>query len=288
MTATTLKPILKWAGGKARLCPEFKRRGLIPPKFETYYEPFAGGAALFFYLRPARAVLMDTNEELLNVYAQARDHPQDLLDLLLQMKTRHSEEFFYETRAQQPASLNRLERAARTIYLNKTCFNGLYRVNAKGEFNVPFGRYANPGIVDADALYAASEALRHAELIHADFGKVESLATSGDFVYFDPPYDPLSATSNFTSYTKAPFGRAEQERLALTFGRMASRGVHGLLSNSDTPWVRSLYAGYHFESFRVPRFINSKAGGRGPVGEVAVATLTWPRALPYDTTAAKE
>ena len=275
MTATRARPILKWAGGKARLCPEFERRGLLPPAFETYYEPFVGGAALFFHLRPKRAVLMDTNEELLNVYAQVRDSPRELIDELARMKSLHSEAFFYETRAKQPQKLTPLARAARTLYLNKTCFNGLYRVNAKGEFNVPFGRYANPTIVDPDAIHAAADALRHADLVHADFGKVESMASPGDFVYFDPPYDPVSLTSNFTSYTKSPFGRAEQERLSELFARLVEKGVHCLLSNSDTPLVRSLYAGFETEALRVPRFINSNAEKRGPVGEVAVSSRRW-------------
>lgn len=270
------KPVLKWAGGKWRLCPLFAERGLIPPKFNTYHEPFVGGAALFFYLLPTRAVLLDTNEELVNLYRQIRTDVDDLLRRLREMKNAHSEEFYYDTRAAATNTLTPLERAARTVYLNKTCFNGLYRVNSKGQFNVPFGRYANPTIVDEDNLRRAAKALSTAEIVHADFESVLDRAQAGDFVYFDPPYDPLSVTSSFTGYTKNAFGRADQKRLAATFRELDHRGVHCLLSNSDTPFVRSLFEDYEIVGFQVPRFINSHGEKRGRVGEVAVTTARWP------------
>ena len=270
------KPVLKWAGGKWRLCPLFAERGLLPPKFNTYHEPFVGGAALFFYLLPSRAVLLDTNEELVNLYRQIRTDVDALLSLLREMKKAHSEEFYYKTRAAAGETLTPLERAARTVYLNKTCYNGLYRVNSKGRFNVPFGRYTNPTIVDEENLRRAAKALSTADVVHADFESVLDRAQAGDFVYFDPPYDPLSVTSSFTGYTKNAFGRADQKRLAETFRELDNRGVHCVLSNSDTPFVRSLFDGYDIEALQVPRFINSKAEKRGPVGEVVVTTARWP------------
>lgn len=265
------RPFLKWAGGKAKLCPEFEKRGLFPAKFETYHEPFVGAGAVFFHLRPAKAVLTDMNEELIATYIAIRDDVEALIEALSAMKRRHSESYFKEVRKQRPSDLSSIERAARMIYLNRTCFNGLYRVNAKGEFNVPFGRYDNPRIVDAVNLRRVAAALKTTTVEVADFRKVATRAKKGDFVYFDPPYVPLSATSSFTSYTKDAFDGAAQERLATLFEKLTAKGVKALLSNSDTPSVRERYSKFHIESLLVARPINSKADGRGNVGEVVVA-----------------
>lgn len=269
------RPILKWAGGKARVYPLAKQAGLIPPAYGRYWEAFAGGVAFFFAEEPKQATLIDTNEELFATYQVVKEDVESLVALLAEHRKQHSEAFFYAIRSQAPEELTPLERAARMIYLNKTCFNGLYRVNARGQFNVPFGRYTNPPILDADNLRAASRTLQRAELRLGDFSLVLDGAKAGDFAYLDPPYDPVSATSNFTGYTKESFGRKDQERLRDVFVELSKRGVHCLLSNSDTPFIRDLYAGFHIETISVSRAINSKGDKRGPVGEVLVATGKW-------------
>lgn len=270
------RPFLKWVGGKSQLIAQF--RPLLPRKFERYFEPFVGGAALFFELRELRpekqAHLRDVNAELIDCYRAVRDHVGDVIAAL--GKHRYDRDHYYRVRDDKPGTLTLVERAARTIYLNKTGFNGLYRVNSAGRFNVPFGRYTNPTFCDPDNLRACSRALRGVDIEVADFQAVVAEAEPGDFVYFDPPYVPVSETSDFTSYAAGGFGPEEQKRLAEAFGRLARKGVYVMLSNSDTPMVRELYAGHRIDVVYAARSVNSNATRRGKIGEVVVRS--WPAA----------
>jgi len=265
------RPFLKWAGGKSQLLEQYRK--LLPRRFERYHEPFVGGAAVFFSLRasiptPFEAVLSDFNEELINCYAVVRDAVDPLIEAL--RKHSYDQEHYYAVRELDPADLTRVDRAARTIFLNRAGFNGLYRVNSGGRFNVPFGRYANPKICDADNLRACSAALRDVDLVTRDFGISLEGAEPGDFVYLDPPYTPLSSTANFTAYNAGGFGWKEQERLAGLFRDLAARRVKVMLSNSDVPEIRGLYEGFSIVEVQASRSINCKAGGRGKVGEVVI------------------
>lgn len=264
-------PVLKWAGGKTQLLAQYQPH--FPRRYGSYFEPFVGSGAVFFHLQPRRARLSDVNDDLINVYRALQTDVDRLVDLLLQHRERHDEEHFYRVRAQDAESLPPLERAARTIYLNKTCYNGLYRVNSSGGFNVPFGRYKNPSILVEGRLRAAARALEGVDLQVEGFEAVLEHAGKDDLVYFDPPYLPLSATSNFTSYTRFSFGEAEQRRLAEVFSELARRKVKVLLSNSDTPLIRNLYAGYRVLTVQASRCINSKADGRSKINEVLVASF---------------
>jgi DNA adenine methylase len=263
-----VRPILKWAGGKWQLMPTLERH--FPPlaSVRRYFEPFVGGAAVFFHLQYPRSHLSDTNAELVNVYQVVRDRVGELIAALGAHV--NTADHYYRVRAQDPATLSAMERAARLIYLNKTCYNGLYRVNRQGRFNVPFGRYRNPTICDPANLEAASRALRHATLAVGDHETALRDATGGDFVYFDPPYQPVSRTASFTSYTDARFDASEQERLARTYRRLHRAGCYLMLSNSDTPLIRDLYAGFRIETIAANRAINCRADGRGPVAELVI------------------
>ncbi|MEZ4272849.1 MAG: DNA adenine methylase [Myxococcota bacterium] len=260
------KPFLKWAGGKTQLLPEILAR--FPTRFGRYFEPFVGGGAVFFALGPRRAVLTDINENLINTYKMIRDDLDGVIAAL--DKHRATEEHFYRVRAQNPAALSPLQAAARTIYLNRTCFNGLYRVNAKGQFNVPYGRYERPNICNVANLQAVCLALRGVDLRVSDVVKATTGAKRGDLIYFDPPYDPVSPTASFTSYTAGRFGREDQARLARRFGELAAKGVHVVLSNADTPLICDLYKDFRIERVRARRAINSRADRRGPVSEVII------------------
>jgi DNA adenine methylase len=266
------RPFLKWAGGKGQLLEQL--RPLLPRRFRRYFEPFAGGAALFFSLRPRQALLADVNAELIDCYVAARDEVDALIEAL--GRYRYATEDYYRTRAIDRTSLPLAERAARTIYLNKTGYNGLYRVNRAGKFNVPMGRYSNPLVCDAANLRACSKALEGVDLRVADFEEVAGRAKPGDFVYFDPPYVPVSDTADFTSYVPGGFGPDQQRRLALVFAKLARRGVHAMLSNSDTPTVRELYRGFRIDAVLAARYINSRGSRRGKVGEVVVTSFAAP------------
>ncbi len=264
-------PIVKWAGGKGRLLSQYEPH--LPTQFKRYFEPFAGGAAIFFRLRNERgrkfpATLNDSNEELINCYQVVQSQPEPLLERLREMAARHSQDHYYQIRAERPEQS--LEKAARLIYLNKTCYNGLYRVNASGGFNVPMGRYKHPVIVQEDKIRAAHAALQGVQLWNKGFEQATLGARKGDFVYFDPPYQPLTATSNFTSYTKDQFGMEQQCRLAEVFKQLVKRGCHVLLSNSDSELVRNLYRDYRQVEIQAPRFINSKAAGRSSIVELLI------------------
>jgi DNA adenine methylase len=272
MSRQPQRPILKWAGGKSQLLEPILAR--LPKRIETYYEPFVGGAAVFFALakqgRFARAVLADTNPDLVDVYLAVRKDVDGVISALERLGAAHSKEHYYEIRRRKPRS--RVERAARVIYLNKTGFNGLYRVNRTGEFNVPFGSYANPKVCDEPNLRAAAEALANATIEVADFEVICGRAGPGDAVYLDPPYVPVSKTANFTAYARSPFGMDEHRRLARVFDKLAKRGVFALLSNSHTPETRALYAAWHCDTIGVPRMINSRGDSRGPVPELLVTS----------------
>jgi DNA adenine methylase len=259
-------PFLKWVGGKTSLLSELRKH--VPQRLRRYHEPFVGGGALFFDVMPRRAFLADGNEELIHCYAQVRDDVYGVLDAL----ARHVYEkaHFAAVRALEPSRLSAAERAARFIYLNKTCFNGLWRVNRAGRFNVPIGRYRNPKFNDPAALITASHALRSADIACAPFEDSMGRAAPGDFVYLDPPYDPVSATAGFAAYTASGFGWEDQRRLAHACVVLNRRGVRFLLSNSSTPRIRALYAGFEQRLVHAPRFVNSKASGRGPVEELLV------------------
>jgi DNA adenine methylase len=271
------RPILKWAGGKSRLVARILPR--LPEQIQTYYEPFVGGGAVFFALasrgRFKRAVLADLNKDLIDVYKGVQGDVGAVIRLLNEYRERHNRETYYETRQLDPQTLELAERAARLIYLNKTGYNGLYRVNRAGQFNVPFGRYDKPNICDEARLRAAAEALRRrgVSIKVADFESISRKAKPGDAVYFDPPYVPLSKTSNFTGYHSAIFGPEEHQRLAAAFQDLTSRQVAAVLSNSDGKATRLLYKrrGVEIERVLVTRPINSKSSARGDVGELIVS-----------------
>jgi DNA adenine methylase len=266
------RPFLKWAGGKGRLLEQYHPH--FPQRVETYYEPFLGGGAIFFHLTGSfrTAVLADINPELVNVYQCVRNQVEDLIRLLQAHKQQHSQEHYYGVRSQTDLT-DPLERAARLLYLNKTCYNGLYRENSKGHFNVPIGRYKNPAICDPELLRAAAFALQSAHIRQASFDFVLQRATSRhDFVYFDPPYYPISATSSFTGYSRYGFTAADQERLSQVFSTLAQRGVQVMLSNSDCPFIRDLYAGFTIRTIQAARAINSKAGRRGKITELLITS----------------
>ena len=264
------RPFLKWVGGKGQLLEQL--RPMLPDRLDGhYFEPFVGSAALFFALRPAVATLSDVNRELVDCYVAVQKRVSDVIAALKAHE--YDEERYYRVRQMEPSKLGLPVRAARTIYLNKTGYNGLYRVNRAGRFNVPFGRYTNPGFASAesfDNLRACSRALKAATVGVRDFGEVVTHARRGDFVYFDPPYVPLSETSDFTSYVPGGFGPADQQRLADVFAELSRAGVLAMLSNSDTPVVRKLYARYRIDTVTASRSINSRATRRGKVLEVVV------------------
>lgn len=263
------RPFLKWVGGKSQLIPQYER--YFPTRFKTYYEPFLGGGAIFFHLLPTQAFLMDINAELVNVYRCVKEQVEPLIELLVKHRDRHSPDYYYQIRA-NPVGSN-LERAARLIYLNKTCFNGLYRENSKGQFNVPLGRYKNPGIFDPGLLRAASAALRRVQIQENPFEAILNYAHTGhDFVYFDPPYYPLSSTSSFTAYHRYAFTQDDQIRLQQTFAILARRGVKVMLSNSDCSFIRELYSDFNIHTIFAARSINSNAKKRGKITEVLVTS----------------
>lgn len=268
------RPILKWVGGKSQLLAELHARIAMVAPVQRYHEPFFGGGALYFSLFSAGLLgkktvnLSDRNQNLLDAYIGVRDHLEELIALLQKHKAQHSEEHYYQVRAAAPRGA--AARAARIIYLNKTCYNGLYRENSKGKFNVPMGRYKNPLICDEANLRAVSRALQSAQLAQRDFREVVAHAKKGDFVYFDPPYWPVSASASFTAYAKDNFGQKDQEDLAEVFAVLTKRGVHALLSNSDTPFINTLYNDHQIDIVQANRNVNSKGDRRGKVNEVLV------------------
>jgi DNA adenine methylase len=263
-------PILKWAGGKSGLLPQLEP--LFPARFRAYHEPFVGGAAVFLHLDPPTAHLSDLNERLIDCYEAIRDEVDAVIEQLARLKRRHGPEQYYQARdsLNRDGGLPRAQRAALQIYLNKTCYNGLYRENSRGQFNVPYGRYVNPGIFDAVNLRAVSERLQRARLHRQPFETVLERAQAGDFVYFDPPYAPLSPTSSFTSYTRFGFTSFDQARLRDVVALLDARGCFVLVSNSDCRLIRKLYSELRITPVQAPRRINSNAQARGDITELAI------------------
>lgn len=270
------KPFVKWVGGKRQLLKQFRDLGLYPPEdfdpiTNTYFEPFVGGGAVFFDLLPETAYLSDLNNELVVTYNVIKNDVENLIKSLKKHKL--DKEYFLKMRAQNPEKLSDLNTASRFIYLNRTCFNGMYRVNSKGGFNVPFGKYTNPLICDENNLRKASKALKNVEIKKQDYKEVLKKAKKGDFVYFDPPYYPVSKTASFTSYTSESFLDKEQIELRDTFVELHKRGCFVMLSNSDTPFINKIYSepkGLRITKVQAGRAINSDASKRGKITEVLV------------------
>ena len=270
MTSTTeTKPFIKWAGSKRKLISSLAKK---LPQFDTYYEPFVGSGALFFSLKPAKAVLSDINPELINVYRCIQLDVEALIEDL--KKHYYEKNYFYQIRdadrTDEYADWLNIERASRFIYLNKTCFNGLYRVNKQGQFNTPFGRYKNPTILDESTLRPCSAALVGVELRVDSFDWIEQVVTSDDFVYFDPPYVPVSNTADYNSYSKDGFDVVNQVQLKELCERLHARGVKFMLSNSCTPLVQDLYKDFELETVFASRNINNVAEGRSKIKEFIV------------------
>jgi len=263
-------PIVKWVGGKRQLMFELLKNR--PKSYNRYFEPFIGGGALFFELQPENAYISDMNDELINLYSVVRDNVYELISDL--NKHEVSKEYFLEIRnldrTDEYKNLSNVQRASRFIYLNRTCFNGLYRVNSQGQFNVPFGNYKNPRIVDENNLLNCSELLKNTEIKCADFSEILTKVKKGDFVYFDPPYVPLNETSSFTSYTKDGFDMDMQFKLREVCDELDSMGVMFMLSNSDTKFVNELYSNYQIKKVFASRAVNANAEGRGKITEVLV------------------
>jgi DNA adenine methylase len=279
-------PIVKWAGGKGQLLSQFDP--YFPASFGRYVEPFVGGGAVFFHLynhgrlEGKEIVLIDRLEELINCYQVVQAQVEALIAALrVHEAHKRDPDYYYQVRAwdrrDDYAGRSDVERAARFIYLNRTCYNGLYRVNRRGQFNVPFGRYRNPTVCNEGNLRAVSQALQGVRLLADDFGRCLDFARAGDLIYMDPPYHPLSATANFTSYTSADFCAEDQQRLARTFYDLDRKGCCAMLSNSCTPFVQELYARYDQVQLLAARPINSRASGRGAICELLVMNRSaWP------------
>lgn len=270
------KPFVKWVGGKRQLLKQFRERNLYPPdKFDPnknrYFEPFVGGGAVFFDLLPERAYLSDLNKELIITFKTIKDNVERLILSLKRHK--NSKEYFLKLRSQNPEDLSDLEIASRFIYLNRTCFNGMYRVNKSGKFNVPFGKYDNPLICDELNLQRVSKSLQNVDIVNSDYKDILRYAKKGDFVYFDPPYYPINKTSLFTSYTSQSFLEKEQVELKDTFLKLHKRGCYLMLSNSDTKFIKDLYSnikGVNINEVFAGRAINSDATKRGKIKEVLI------------------
>ena len=270
------RPFLKWLGGKRQLLPELLRTVDAAGRFRRYHEPFLGGGALFFALARTgrlrlRSFLSDGNPNLMDAYLGVRDHVETVIDLLKEHKSCHEEASYYAVRAAVPKTLP--ERAARLIYLNKTCFNGLYRENRKGQFNTPFGRYANPRICDEENLRSVAAALQNVELSAQSFETAVKRGRKEDLMYFDPPYVPVSQTADFTSYTKDGFGVDEHLELANVARRLALRGIHVIVSNSSAPHIHELYNDFFIYEVYANRVVNCKRARRGKVPEALVTSF---------------
>lgn len=266
--AVPTKPILKWAGGKTQMLGDLLPK--VPSSYGRYIEPFFGGGAMFFALQPEQAIIADSNPELINLYRQVANHVDDVICQL--KKYENTQEMFYAVRGQDWTMLPEAEAAARTIFLNKTCFNGLYRVNKKGQFNVPFGKYKNPKICDEEGLKAASAALKKAEIVCGDYLLVlEHYARPGDFVFLDPPYLPISEYSDFKRYTKEQFYEEDHVELAKMVKTLHERGCHVILTNSNHPLVHELYAAFTIDVIQTKRHISCNGSTRK--GEDVIVTI---------------
>lgn len=272
-----LQPVVKWVGGKRQLLTEIAP--LMPLRYNRYCEPFLGGAAVMLYLQPSNALVGDLNGELILLYEVIRDNVEDLIDCL--NKHINTKEHYYAVRnidrdREEFLKLNRVQRAARLAYLNRTCFNGLFRVNSRGHFNTPFGSYNNPCIVNPDNLRGVSRYFNEndIEFMHGDFQKLLERLGPGDFVYLDPPYDPVSETSAFVSYNSGGFGQYEQMRLKECLDAITDKGVLFMMSNSSTPFINKLFEEYDITVVKARRAINANANCRGHVDEVVIRNYT--------------
>lgn len=269
-----MKPFTKWTGGKRKLLPILTE--LIPDDFNRYYEPFIGGGALFFKLLPHDAIINDFNEELINSYLQIRDNPNELINLLAEHRDNNSKDYYLNIRSADRdgriEDMTDVERAARILYMLRVDFNGLYRVNSKNQFNVPYGRYKNPKILDEDLIYEVSGYLNanNIQILQGDFANAVADAVDGDLVYFDPPYIPLSETSSFTSYTHEGFSYEDQVRLRNTVRDLTRRGVKVILSNSSSPLVEDLYQEFNLHYVDASRTNGAKPTSRGKIKEIIV------------------
>ncbi|MEM7760930.1 MAG: DNA adenine methylase [Cyanobacteria bacterium P01_A01_bin.40] len=270
------QPFLKWAGGKRQLLSEIHK--FVPTKYTEYYEPFVGAGAVLFSLQPEKCTINDTNRELINCYQVIRDQPEELIQLCQQHQANNSKEYYYNLREQDRQDdfkdRSPTERAARIIYLNKTCFNGLFRVNSSGQFNVPYGKYKNPTIADPAVIKAISAYLNQAQvsILNGDFAQAVARAKKGAFIYFDPPYHPLSDTSSFTGYSMNGFGEEEQIRLKELCDGLTAKGCQVLASNSAAPLIKSLYDDPNYEILEVKatRAINTVVSKRGRINELLI------------------
>jgi DNA adenine methylase len=270
------KPFVKWVGGKRQLLAQFRRMNLYPPeKFDPkkgrYFEPFVGGGAVFFDLLPEEGYLSDLNNELIITYNVIKNDVEKLIIAL--KKHKNDKDYFSKLRAQDPNKLDNVAVASRFIFLNRTCFNGMYRVNSRGGFNVPFGKYTNPLICDENNLRKVSKALQNIDIEHKDYKAVLKKAKKGDFIYFDPPYYPVSKTASFTSYTSETFLEKEQTELRNTFVELNKKGCFVMLSNSDTQFINNIYSdikGVRITKVKAGRAINSDASKRGKITEVLI------------------
>ncbi len=266
-------PVVKWVGGKRQIIDEIS--SLLPKRITSYCEPFFGGGAVLFALQPPNAIINDLNGDLMTVYEVIRDDVNSLIESLA--KHENTAEYFYTLRdvdrdKEKYKSLSKVEKASRLIYLNKTCFNGLFRVNSSGEFNSPFGYYKNPNIVNKPVLLAVSKYFnsKNIQFYNEDFADTLERVERGTFVYLDPPYDPVSDTASFTGYNKCGFDRDEQIRLKLCCDDLTQRGIKFMLSNSSTEFIKDLYKDYNITIVKAKRAINSNASKRGVVEEVLV------------------
>ena len=270
-------PVLKWVGGKRQLIEDISP--LIPKQISTYVEPFVGGAAILFHLQPKKAIINDFNDELMNVYQVIKENPNGLIKILEKHKEANSEEYYYETRALDRTAdyenLSKEEKAGRILYLNKTCYNGLFRVNSSGQFNAPYGKYKNPAIVNDVTIKAVSNYFNSANIkfLNGDYKEALKGLRKGTFVYFDPPYMPVSSSSNFTGYTENGFGYEKQVELRDECLKLNKRGIKFLQSNSYTPEILELYSDSSVFTIKVvqaKRSINSKSDKRGEISEVLI------------------
>ncbi|CDR23441.1 DNA adenine methylase [Staphylococcus aureus] len=269
-----LQPILKWVGGKRQLLSEITP--LIPKRISTYVEPFVGGGALLFNVQPKKAIINDLNEELINTYKVIKDSPEKLIQELKFHSSNNGEDYFYKIRSidreLEYTNMNNVSKAARIIYLNKTCYNGLYRVNSSGFFNTPYGKYKSPNIVNETMIRAMSNYFNKAnvKILNGDYKYALKGLRKGSFVYFDPPYVPISTSSSFTGYTEQGFDLDNQKELKEECDKLNSRGIKFLQSNSDTPFIRKLYSNYNIKTVQAKRTINSNAQKRGEINEVLI------------------
>jgi DNA adenine methylase len=269
----TTKPFLRWAGGKTRSIPFLEKH--LPPNVSSmrrYYEPFIGAGSLFFHIKPSKAILSDNNKDLIECYETVQKRPDAILTYLEQYLSNTCEEYYYKMREKYNTSKHSIARAALFIYLNKTCFNGIWRVNKKGEFNVPYGFKEPPALPSKEELRNVSISLSNVELIHSDYKEAVKNAKRDDFIYFDPPYLPINGTSCFTRYTRDRFTKDDHDELALLAKKLTSKGCYVLISNADGPYIRSLYEDdFNIFELEVTRWIRSD-GKRYKVKEVAITT----------------